>query len=317
MNAPQQQDQAPAPIGNGSTAVARRDPAKSKVLDLKGYFKKIEGSVAAALPKHMNPERVFGIVVAAASRNPQLLECTFPSIAQAVMQSAELGLTPGAMLGEAYLVPRMNRKDKNPAKHFMECLLIPGYKGLLKLARQSGMIQEINAQMVFKGEVFELEMGLEPRLKHIPDLSKRAPVTDPKDARERVLYVYAVAKFKDGGHMYEVMTLDEVEAIRKREDKDDKRWGPWRTDYGQMARKTVLRRLCNYLPKSPDLEKAVALESAHAAGEKVTSEELGFTAIDAEFEVVDGETGEVIENGAAAKPTSATDALKAQMKAQG
>ena len=315
MNAPQQQ---PLPAnGNGGangsagTAVARREPAKSKVLDLKGYFKKIEGSVAAALPKHMNPERVFGIVVAAASRNPQLLECTFPSIAQAVMQAAELGLTPGAMLGEAYLVPRKNRKA-NPV--VTECLLIPGYKGLLKLARQSGMIQEINAQLVFKGEVFEVEMGLEPRLKHIPDLSKRAPVTDPKDARERVLYLYAVAKFKDGGHAYEVMTLDEIEAIRLRE--SDKP-GPWKTDYGQMARKTVLRRLCNYLPKSPDLEKAIALESAHTAGEKVTSEELGFTAIDAEFEVVDESTGEVSTAGATAPPQSATDALKAQMKAQG
>lgn len=314
MSAPQQQDLAPAPSGNGGTAVARRDPAKSKVLDLKGYFKKIEGSVAAALPKHMKPERVFGIVVAAASRNPQLLECTFPSIAQAVMQSAELGLTPGAMLGEAYLVPRKNRKANPPVT---ECLLIPGYKGLLKLARQSGLTQEINAQLVFKGEFFEVEMGLEPKLKHVPDLSKRAPVTDPKDAKARLLYVYAVAKLKDGGHAYEVMTLDEIEAIRLREDKKDERWSPWKSDYGQMARKTVLRRLCNYLPKSPDLERAVALESAHAAGEKVTSEELGFTAIDAEFEVVDEATGEVTTSSAAAAPQSATDALKAQMKAQG
>ena len=234
MNAPQQQAlPANGNGGGGSQALAKREPAKSKVLDLKGYFKKIEGSVAAALPKHMNPERVFGIVVAAASRNPQLLECTFPSIAQAVMQSAELGLTPGAMLGEAYLVPRRNNKANPPV---MECLLIPGYKGLLKLARQSGIIQEINAQLVFRGEVFEVEMGLEPKLKHVPDLSKRAPVSNPEDARERLLYVYAVARFKDGGHAYEVMTLDEVEAIRTRE-KD--KWSPWKTDYGQIGRAHV------------------------------------------------------------------------------
>lgn len=309
MNAPQQQalPNGNGGNGNGSQAVARRDPASQKVLDLKGYLKKIEGSVAAALPKHMTPERVFGIVVSSASRNPQLLECKFVTIAQAVMQCAELGLTPGAALGEAYLIPRMNNKANPPT---MECVLVPGYKGLLKLARQSGMIQEISAQLVFRGESFEVEMGLEPKLKHIPDLSKRSPVTDPKDAAQRVLYAYAVARFKDGGHAYEVMTLDEIEAIRKREDKNDKRWGPWRTDYGQMARKTVLRRLSNYLPKSPDLDRAVALDAAHSAGERVSSEELGFAAIEAEFEVVDGDTGEVVDG----KPATATEALKDRMR---
>lgn len=322
MNAPQQQA---LPSGNGgatngngngaSTAVAKRPP--SKVANLKDYLEKCKGSVAAALPKHMTPERMFGIVVAAASRNPELLECTLPSIAQAVMQCAELGLMPGALLGEAYLIPRKNTKVSPAVK---ECVLVPGYKGLLKLARQSGIIQEVTTQMVFKDEVFEVEFGLEPRLKHIPNLAKRVTISTPEQAQEHVLFVYAVAKFKDGGHAFEVMTLADVEAIRKREDKEGRRWGPWKTDYGQMMRKTAIRRVMNYCPKSPDepLTKAVNLENAADQGGFVSPEEMGFTSgsIEAEYEVVDGETGEVIENGNGGTKT-ATESLKDRMKAQG
>lgn len=304
MNAPQQQ--ALPANGNGSTAVAKR-PSNSKVANLKDYLDKCKGSVAAALPKHMTPERVFGIVVAAASRTPELLECTLPSIAQAVMQCAELGLTPGALLGEAYLIPRNNRKTGTK-----ECLMIPGYRGLVKLARQSGQISDVYAECVYEGEVFEVELGLSRSMKHTPNFKDRPLVKSPADAKKNLPFVYAVAKFKDGEHAFVVMTIDEVEAIRTRE-RDTR--GPWDSDYPEMMKKTAIRRLAKLLPKSPDLERAIAAEdAAHAnVGMRATSEELGFTVIDVESEVVDDETGEVIDE----KPRSATDALKAQMKAQG
>lgn len=301
MNAPQQ-----ATNGNGSTAVAKR-PSNSKVANLKDYLDKCKGSVAAALPKHMTPERVFGIVVAAASRTPELLECTLPSIAQAVMQCAELGLTPGALLGEAYLIPRNNRKTGTK-----ECLMIPGYRGLVKLARQSGQISDVYAECVYEGEVFEVELGLSRSMKHTPNFKDRPLVKSPADAKKNLPFVYAVAKFKDGEHAFVVMTIDEVEAIRTRE-RDTR--GPWDSDYPEMMKKTAIRRLAKLLPKSPDLERAIAAEdAAHAnVGMRATSEELGFTVIDVESEVVDDDTGEVVDE----KPRSATDALKAQMKAQG
>lgn len=312
MNAPQQQA---LPSGNGgatngngngaSTAVAKR-PANSKVANLKDYLDKVKGSVAAALPKHMTPDRVFGIVVAAASRTPELLECTLPSIAQAVMQCAELGLQPGAMLGEAYLIPRNNRKNGTK-----ECLMIPGYRGLVKLARQSGQVTDVYAEVVYANEVFEVELGLSRSLKHAPDFKNRPLVKGPKDAEKHLPFVYAVAKLKDGDPAFVVMTLDEVEAIRTRERDTG---GPWSTDYPEMMKKTAIRRLTKLLPKSPDLERAIGLEEGHAqsAGMRATSEELGFTVIDVEAETIDEATGEVVET----KPTSATDALKAQMKAQ-
>jgi len=306
MNAPQQQ--ALTPNGNGgsgsSQALAKRP--SGKVATLKDYLEKCKGALAAALPKHMTPERVTGIVVAAASRTPELLECTLPSIAQAVMQCAELGLQPGSLLGEAYLVPRNNKKTGQK-----ECVMIPGYRGLVKLARQSGQIADVYAECVFDGEVFEVELGLSRSLKHVPNFSKRPVVKSPEDARKSLPFVYAVAKYKDGEPAFVVMTIDEVEAIRTRE-RDTR--GPWQTDYPEQMKKTAIRRLSKLLPKSPDLERAIAAEDAAAQGVsmRATSEELGFNVIDVEAETIDESTGEVMD-----EPRSATGALKDRMRANG
>lgn len=214
--------------------------SRDKQLAIKDLLERAKPSIAAVIPKHLTPERLLKIALSATSRTPALLACTPQSILLAVMQAAELGLEAGGLLGDGYLVPYKGKAQ-----------FIVGYRGLINLARRSGQMRAIEAHVVRTADTFEVEFGLETKLVHRPSLHG-----DPGD----IVAVYSVAHFRDGGYQVEVMTRAEVDAIRKRSEASDS--GPWVTDYAEMAKKTVIRRLCKYLPLSPELAKALEHEAA-------------------------------------------------------
>jgi len=188
----------------------------------------------------MSAERLIKMFAMAASRNPKLLHCTPISVLDAMTKCAELNLMPGT-LGSVWLIPFDNRKTGN-----CECQFILGYRGMMALARRSGDISTITAEVVKNGDEFEFEHGLESKFRHRPRCINGASVT----------HVWAMAKFKDGSHQLVVMTKQEVDSIRGRSRASN--FGPWQTDYEEMAKKTALRRLCKYLPLEPDTEAAIA-----------------------------------------------------------
>lgn len=256
--------------------VARKD----KQENVKALLEKAAPSIAAVLPKHLTVERLTKVALSATARTPALLACSPHSLVRAVMQGAELGLEVGGLLGEAYLVP------------FKDTIqLIVGYRGLVKLARQSGALTSIEAYTVHARDVFELEYGLEPKLVHKPFLT---------GDRGDVVAVYAIARFKDGGRQVDVMTAAEVEAVRDRS--AAAKSGPWVTDYAEMSKKTVVRRLCKYLPLSPELARA--LEHEVAIDEGVRSPVIDVTLFD--------EDGVVVEEGKQ-EPQTRGDAIKAKL----
>jgi recombination protein RecT len=198
-------------------------------------------SLAQVLPKHLTPDRVVKMALVAASRQPLLFKCTKASILQSIMKSAELGLDCSGTLGRAYLVPYYNGKLQA-----YECQFIPGYQGLIDLARRSGNIARIESRVVYDKDEFKVEYGIEQKLIHTPYLGKE---------RGDIRCVYGIAEMMDGSRQVEVMTIDEVSAIRDRSKAKDA--GPWKTDFAEMARKTVIRRLAKYLPLSTELAKAL------------------------------------------------------------
>ena len=218
-----------------------------KQANLKSLLDKAKGSIAAVLPKHLTPERLLKVALSATSRNPALLACTPQSILLCVMQAAELGLEIGGLLGDAYFVPF---KDT--------ATLVIGYRGMIKLARQSGDLRVLEAHVVREGDVFECEYGLETRLVHKPAMGD--------GELGKIVAAYAIARFKDGGYQVDVMSLAEIEAIRKLSKSGDS--GPWAAHYAEMARKTVVRLLCKYLPLSPELQRALEHETAVEEGIK-------------------------------------------------
>lgn len=197
--------------------------------------------LASVLPRHMSVDRLIRITLAAVSQTPKLAECTADSVLFGVMKAAQLGLEPG-VLGGCYLVPFSN-------KGTMEAVFIPGYRGLIDLARRSGQIESIEAHVVFEKDRFLCHYGLDPKLEHEPFWGE-----EPGG----IMAVYAIAKLKDGGKQLEVMTKAQIDRIRARSKSGSS--GPWVTDYPEMARKTVVRRLCKYLPLSPELADAMESE---------------------------------------------------------
>ncbi len=210
--------------------------------------------VAKVAPKHLSPERVVQVAATMVYRTPGLQKCDPNSILSAVIQAAELGLDISPAMGEAYLIPRWNAKAG-----VTECQFQPGYKGLIKLARQSGQIALIQARLVREGERFEYRYTPDLEFLHEPIISGDAPV----------VAVYAYAKLASGDTVIEVMTAEEVEAIRNRAQAGKS--GPWVTDWNEMAKKTVLKRICKSLPRSLDLARAIEIDDGDYATGTVVS----------------------------------------------
>ena len=207
-----------------------------------------------ALPAGVDPRRFRHSLQIAVMQNPALLKVdprlTFREVAKA--SSLGLFLDPG--LGEAYLVITLNRKTQRD-----EPQLRTGYRGLMKLSRQSGEIANLYAQIVYSNDPFDVSFGDEPRLFHKPDVF---------GDRGEPVGAYAFARFKDGSFDFEPMSMRQIHAIRDLSDG----WKafragrikatPWSAHPEEMARKTVLRRLLKRLPQSPELVEAQRIDDA-------------------------------------------------------
>lgn len=201
-----------------------------------------------AIPRHLTVDRLLRTVVTALRTNPTLLDCTKESILASVMGACQLGLEPEPFLGQAYLVP-FKRKG------VLEATLIPGYRGYIALARRSGEVQSVSAQVVYSKDHFVLQYGTDEKLEHIPSDGDRG---SPKGA-------YVVFKYKDGSYSFDYMTNDDIDKIRDRSKaKDD---GPWVTDWPEMAKKTVIRRHAKLAPLAVEIQRAAAMEDRAYAGE--------------------------------------------------
>jgi len=218
-----------------------------------------ERSFQMAAPQHLDVKRFMRITLMEISKNPTLLECTAGSLLGAVMISAQLGLEIGSVLGQAYLVPFQNEYvDRSGAKRKRkEAQLIPGYKGLIKLARNSGEIESISANVVYKQDHFKYVDGLEQILEHIPN-----DEGEEKDAD--IIAAYAVARFKSGGHQVIVIKRKRLDKIRNMSKAPN---SPAYTNHlPEMFKKAAIRRLSKVLPLSPELQIAATLDARSEAG---------------------------------------------------
>lgn len=223
------------------------------------FFDGNRKAIEAALPRHMSADRMLKVAMHAIRTTPSLMECNTASLMGAIIQCSQLGLEPNTVLGHAYLVPFNNRQRGQK-----EVQVIPGYRGLIDLARRSGQIESIYAHEVCENDHFRIRLGTEGSIEHEPAM----------DGRGEVIGAYAVAKFRDvvsGGHQFEFMPVSEINKIRDgsqgyqsaiRYKKDH----PWISHYGQMARKTVIRRLAKTLPLSIEFATATAIDEQAEAG---------------------------------------------------
>jgi len=206
--------------------VAKKDDIRSLIAspEAKKQF-------ALALPKHLKPDRFIRIAITAINKNPKLLQCTKASLISCLMDLSQLGLEPDGR--KAHLIPYADK-----------CTLIIDYKGLVDLARRSGEIADIHADIVYDNDEFEYSFGTEGKLIHKPSLKSRGLAKA----------AYSFVRLKDGSFSYEVMNIEEIEVIHKRSKAGTS--GPWITDWAEMAKKTVFRRHSKWLPVSAEFQMA-------------------------------------------------------------
>lgn len=228
-----------------TTAVAEKPQSPVQTLRTMLETPQMMQQIKTALPRHMTPERMIRVALTALQRNPALLECDQRSICGAIVEASELGLEPNGVMGHAYLVPFRNNKVK-PTR--TEAQLMVGYKGLIDLARRSGKVTVINAEVVYARDEYKVIKGLHPDLIHVP--------YDEDDERGEIVAAYATAKIEGSDEpQFEALTLKDINALRARSRASKN--GPWVTDYAWMCKKSAIRQLCKLLPCSIEEEKKV------------------------------------------------------------
>ena len=216
---------------------------------LPAKIKKMDGEFKAALPDHIASERFTRNAITAINSDPNLLQenVDHESVMKCLMTAAQQGLLVDGR--EAAIVTYNNNKTG-----MKEATYIPMTEGIMKLVRNSGDVSVISIHVVKENDVFDYELGDNERLTHKPALKERGAT----------IGAYSIVKLKDGGISREWMDVDQINAIRDRK----KFVNPvWKSDYDEMARKTVFRRHAKRLPKSTDLENILEAEDARDNGD--------------------------------------------------
>ncbi len=205
-----------------------------------------------SMPSHIKPAVFERNLMNALMANPALMDFDPRLVYREIVKAAALGLLLDPLLGEGYIVTAYNYKTKKT-----EPQLRVGYKGMNKLARQTGNVAGIYAHEVHALDDVECDLGFPKVFHHRPKLfADRGPI---------VGYV-ALITFKDGTFDFEPMSVEQCQAIRDRSDawkafKDGKiKSTPWSTDEAEMSKKTALRRLMKRQEQSPELMRAFQIE---------------------------------------------------------
>lgn len=242
--------------------------AAQKISDARDSFEKIARKTNA----HLVFEREARFALEIVQNSDRLQACDPSTIYSSILNVAALGLSLNPVQGEAALIPRWNNKKK-----MLDCTLSPMYRGLVRLATESGRVSHIKAELVFADDEISMSFGTVPELHHNPIGSimggpeaRVVDFIDPK--RNRLKAVYVIAHLKDGSKIVGVMSYEELikvalcsEAFNPKPDyktgKKKSPSGPWVEHPGEMAKKAIINREQKTWPRvssEPDvLDKAV------------------------------------------------------------
>lgn len=230
------------------TAVAVREDQHPIIAKIDAKMPEIAGM----LPEGMRPDRFRKVVVQALLRNPDLWACTPVSVVTAITEAAEVGIEPTGVLGKGWLLPYNSKQpDGSWAK---EAKFIPGWRGFVDLCWRADRLL-LTPELVREGDEFSYQRGTGAFLHHVPILDD--PDREKDDSN--VTFAYVIVRFPDGREDFEVMSRTAIERIADRA----KRKNPvWESDWGEMAKKTPIRRIAKRLPLSPALQRILAGDEA-------------------------------------------------------
>lgn len=203
-----------------------------------------------ALPRILPADRFLRALFTTLQRTPELIDCDHGTIIAGAMTAAQLGLEIDPALGRAYLLPYKGKAQ-----------LIIGYRGYIDLGYRSGLLMGLQAEVVYERDEFTYELGLDPKLRHVPaDL----------DDRGALRFAYAVAEIKGGGKVWRVLNRSQVMAHKRSSPSAGSKFSPWTSHEAEMWRKTAIRALASVMPQSPELRDAAAHDEAPAGLPAIT-----------------------------------------------
>ncbi|MEY5098198.1 MAG: hypothetical protein RJA36_917 [Pseudomonadota bacterium] len=207
------------------------------LVEIRSAVEKMAPQFKAALPAHVPVERFVRTTLTAVQTNQALLDADRRTLFAAATKAAQTGLLPDGREGA---IVTFRRKDGT-----VEAQWMPMVAGIMKLVRNSGEISTWSVQAVYENDTFDFELGDNEHITHKPSLAGRG----------KLIAVYSIVTMKDGEKSREVMSVEDVNAIRGRSRSKDS--GPWVTDFAEMAKKTVVRRHAKRLPLSTDIDGAL------------------------------------------------------------
>lgn len=231
------------------------------------------GAIERQLGGAMNSDAFVRAVLSEITKQPKLMQADPKTVLGGVMLAAQLKLEIGSGLGEFYLTPR-REKGRDV------CLPIIGYQGYVKLVLRSDMVLNVEAFLVREGDDFTYGAS-----------SDRGMFYDwqPRDFDEDRPWigVVASARMKGGGTTWVYLTRGQVMARRPHYwDKGT----PWQTHEEEMSKKTAVRALVKFLPKSTDLGQAIEADE-NKASQVSGLDEVQISQVDDEPETILVEEG--------------------------
>jgi len=206
--------------------------SSTAVVEVRTAIEKMAPQFKAALPAHVPVERFVRTTLTAVQTNPQLMQADRRTLFAAATKAAQMGLMPDGREGAI-----VTFKD--------QAQWMPMVAGIMKLVRNSGEISTWSVQAVYENDQFDFCLGDDEHITHKPTLASRG----------KMIAVYSIVTMKDGEKSREVMSVEDVEAIRRRSRSGQS--GPWVTDFAEMAKKTVVRRHAKRLPLSTDIDGVI------------------------------------------------------------
>lgn len=226
-------------------------PQQQLIKDFSSSMRAYEKSILSELLEthNISTAQFKQIVINELKRSEKMQEAFVnnpSSLFASILLCAELGLNPSNEVGEFYFVP-----FKKKIKPML------GYKGVVNLLLRSGDIAKLWCEIVYKEDEFEYELGLEPRLRHIPSHSNS----------KQMKYVYAVAKLTNGETLFKVMSKSEILEIADMTTYTNELYYDLKKDpQGWMYKKAVIKQLSKTLPKDYYGKRGVSVDNKAEGG---------------------------------------------------
>lgn len=187
-------------------------------------------------------DRVMAGAHFAARQNPAILECTPASIIDAVARTQQWGLEIGIT---AHLVPFNTNIGTKEKPHWAKiCTPIQDYKGIAHLMVRSCAVRHVEMRVVYEKDSFEYSYGTDSHIHHVPSAAA---------GRGKITHAYTILRLRDGTFAFDVMPVEDIEAIRSRYSKQ------WKS--GELpawyAKKTSVRQSAKLVPSDPRFASAL------------------------------------------------------------